>query len=504
MRHQKQIILYYTSDKVLPDPVNFSVEKLFVRTTPEGATQPDDNRASAKDLLFRPWQLISWLSGQKSKRSLIDLLYECRYVSLQPTSAGFEPVDVPFPHVIVFFDHVDEEFRRMAQQKATADLEKYFSGLVDDMVGLRMRAFDSDKLPGGAARAFLGAGIFAPEVNDEPLGTIMIRDEASAQPLRLPDGSPAALYRAQASLAFSGNPLLTPAHCSVMKDLPGCLMLEPARLSEKQRPCSLTWSDLGDADATGPSLRRLEPASTDIDTTSKPLPDARFSAEYSDGRRLTIEVTLDNRPSRLLRQQPVTPALAIVGVLAPTLKNGRAPSRWWIDLDDDARLCSHAMTPARWSLVCEQDKLEVWDWLQPARHGRPYALGSVNLTSLSDRQVMCTASTAPFGWLAVPNTTINPVFLFGAPLGSFALDWLDFSGAVEATRRSAGTRLAQWFATDPAVATPIPGKDPGPLAREVLHVASEQQLATGWPGKLSVGTRFLSGGLLLEYVEAAS
>jgi hypothetical protein len=433
--------------------------------------------------------------------SLARLLRAHRRAGAQPTASGFETVDLPYPHVIAVLpsptphpSRQSLDFATSAQTAGTAAMERAWRDWVDPMVGARLRVFA--RFDGGAdvCRVFFGEGVFAPEEGERAVGAVILRDPSGARASspRLPDGEVAALYKGQSRLAFCGDARRTPAVCDLLDGARGAFSLSP----ERGAGAKLAFHALGDGAATFPDIARRAGDA-----------DASFEVELPPKSPLsgfTLDVVFDQRPSRLHVAPPAGLAFAIRGVMEPRDARGRPPRRWWIDLDRDGdpKLCFSAMVEARESLVRRDDGYDVWDWLRPARRvGAERAGFRLVTASVDDEPRAALLAAQPLGWLVPPDRARRPSFIASGPAEAYALDWLDWAGAVERDDGSVA-RLAEWL-RDQGEAALMPGRAGDPGAAEGYAYAAAPggwRFARALPAPLRPGPRFLVAGLLLECV----
>jgi hypothetical protein len=433
--------------------------------------------------------------------SLARALRTHRRAGAQPTASGFETVDLPYPHVIAVLPSATPDpsqqsldFAMAAQNAGTAAMESAWRDWIDPMVGARLRVFHRFDRGGGVCRVFFGEGVFAPEAGERAAGAVILRDPKGGRvssPL-LPDGEAAALHKGQSRLAFSGDGRRTPAVCDLLDGARGAFSLSPERGAEVR----LAFHALGDGAATFPDITRRAGAA-----------DASFDVELPPKSALpgfTVEVVFDQRPSRLHLAPPPGLSLAIRGVMEPLDARGRPPRRWWIDLhrDSDPKLCFSAMVEARKSIVRQSDGYDVWDWLRPARRVPAERAGFRRMAaSVGDTPREALLAPQPLGWLVPPERARPPAFAASGPAAAYALDWLDWAGAVERSDGSVA-RLAEWL-QDQGEAALVPGRTGDPGAAEGFAYAAAPggwRFARALPAALQPGQRFLAGGLLLECV----
>lgn len=461
------------------------------------------------------WRRLRDWALRGDHRSLARILAMEQRTVAQPTATGFENVDLPYPNVILLLPQRSKEasqealdYADAATSAVTSAMERTWSRYVDPILGSRARAYPAKLDVAASCLAFMGEGVFAPRPNERPVGWVRVRLESGAvRSPSLPDGEPAGLYRGQTQLLFSGDWRVSPAACNDLADYPGAFLVRSTRAADGGPRCGVSFHRLEDVNIAWPLVKPLAPSWGD-----EGVGDAVYKVSFvhEDAQSVfQIEVCADERPSRLLARKPAGLAFAIVGVVEPQDEAGRPARRWWFDLDRDrdGLLCSSAMAPARRSVVCSGNSIEGWDWSRPgARAARGREFGWQN-GKRGDEPIRIVARQRPLGWLRAPRTD-EPIGYAPATSGDgFALDWLDFAGAIEFTGASA-KRWAEIRADLAAEDVPpsgedlMPGLSPGPGEPEFWVAAKGASTFTRGPRPpLQPGQKFLVAGLVLQCVE---
>ena len=438
--------------------------------------------------------------GQLSIRSIIKGRQQS---GLQPTADGFETVALPFSQLLLIAGSDDSDFLSELERSVRTGLTNDWANYVDADSGFGTRAICDKRLLPDALHLYFGLGVFAPDRSSDPIGEIVVRNTSSniVAGAFLPDGAPAGLYKWQSQISIGPNHSSAPAQCGALDELAVGLTIGPSIDTVSRNIIGLNvWRDDATASADETVQQIWPVADGDFEpelTAGRRDCDAIFRVVLRDQRECEIDVRLDRRASRLLRSRPTgMPALTIVGVLEPR-RNGLAPLRWWIDLDNADRICGSALAQPRRSLVCDGDLLEVWDWRNPAAR-KAYSGRLANIeTSDGLLRVLLADAASPFGWIAAPQRS-TPVSFADDSRAVYSFDWLDFAGAVEEATGQYRRRLGGWLAEYGENRT-LPGLEGGDAASSVMFCArGEQTFARNWNGEWTPRSRFICGNLLLE------
>ena len=425
---------------------------------------------------------------RRRPKSLLAIMEQRHAIGRQPTANGFETIGIPFPHLLIVTGALEQQYRAEVEDQATAMFQKRWHNYIDPLLGPRARVLTSGDLDAAEIVAFFGVGVFAPASGERPIGRVevIIPDQAGRFQPRLPDGTPAGLYKGQSALAFSASKNATQASVEQLRDIPGrfCLRANP---DNAVNPYRLEWNR-GESASIMPGCDPIP---------SPPGVDASFRVRFPTSS-FELHVVDDVRPLRLLHCPPEHYGLAIVGVIEPILA-GQRPSRWWIDLDRHGRLIASAMREARFSLVCNAGTVTRWDWTLPGSENRNEGPIGTIITPKGTRNVLFAPSNRPFGWLAAPEYSRLASF---APdrQDDFELDWLDFSGAAE-DRINHAERLGA--AMDRTIGNVlIPGLARGDGDDELLvKPPSASEFLPAWRGDWPSGMLVVCEPFVLEMIE---
>jgi hypothetical protein len=370
------------------------------------------------------------------------------------------------------------------------ELQERWKPYLDPVVGVRVELYRDPDRSDNHLSLFLGRGIFLPERDEKPIGSVEIAladgSGDSTQPC-LADERPAGLYRGQNALVFADAPARAPAFCRLLND--------PHHIYVMQFVPSSTWR--GDRTSGGIHLTllptgRVGPDDARPDVKAMPPPpgyDAAFKILRDGSDYLTVRVLRDRRISALRQAPPAAgaPVLELVGILVPDRQLfGREIDRWWIDLDDNDLLVSGASVSVAKSLIFSDRSVEAYDW----RTNR-FRIGSdpaVRFESCQfggrERTVVRLRSERPLGFLLPP--PVRQAIGFDGIRGgdsAYYLDWLDYAGAIDPLF-GGSERLAAAFAG--SVAEPKAAQVPS--AAEVAQMAPGAELFVG-PLRVRTGGR---------------
>jgi hypothetical protein len=400
---------------------------------------------------WRPWRKRVAAGSATRRRSLIQLIETAHDMVEFGTQYGSDAVAVPFTH-LVLLGAFTAPLERAARRQIEERLRETVGDYVDDLLGVRVLCRNDGDLAADALVLFFGRGVFVPQSGEQPQGEIVIAEAGpdgaarSEPPLLSHDfePAPAGFYRGQSGLAFGGSPTRVAATCGLLPfDESSFFYLGPAR-----------------DDSTGLDLARpAEESAYFYDVRALPADDAEVAfsidcrhRETGERHLLTLRASRDSRLSRLHRLPPAgRDYLEIAGIVAPQDPDDGVAPRWWIDLDRDNRLIGVSGVGRATSVLYEHGRLTHYDW-QDLRF-KPEAARSHRLerVKLNDARhlVLRSAADAAFGYLALPQDGQAVTFQqdWWTQAGSYALDWLDFSGGVE---RASGGLQARGLAADAA------------------------------------------------------
>lgn len=416
---------------------------------------------------------------------------------------GLEAVAVSFGHVCIVADPAACDIGRLTSGAVRARIEGELGPFVDPMLGVRAALHPARDLGAGRILAFFGRSVFVPGSEDQPVGRITVEGTTAAQPPsepRLPDERPAGLYRGQASLAFAHSAVMAPATCDALPDSPLAFILSGG---EADQDLALVARDMAMADERG-----TQPSSSALPiiraATCAANEDAAFEvlSAGSAERLVRVGVTLDVRPSRLIAGRSGEACFAIVAIMAPADTRARVVDRWWIDLDRRDRLVASAMTGRATTVICTDDRLEVYDWRERRFDKEQASRFELQRTRSEDgRRVMLRRLDGqPFGFIAAPPKTVAASFDQGWwHHDLWALDWLDFAGAIETPSGDIRRLAADTTVANNAIWMPGLASAAGDLPGVMIHNATRGRFEPGWNGELAPEATFLVGPLVLAF-----
>ena len=246
------------------------------------------------------------------------------------------------------------------------ELEQRWKPYLDPIPGMRVELYRDQDRTDGRLSLFLGRGIFLPDRNERPIGSVEISlADGSGDWIepRLPDGRLAGLYRGQGVLAIADRPARAPAFCGLLNDPRHIYVLQfiPSNTWRAERTSGAVHLTCLPVDRIGP-----DDARPDVRAVDPPQGyDAAFNILRDGNDYLTVRVIRDRRISALRRTPPPggAPRLEVIGMLAPDRQLfGREVDRWWIDLDTEGLLVSGASATVARSLIFSKRSVETYDW----------------------------------------------------------------------------------------------------------------------------------------------
>jgi hypothetical protein len=480
----------------LPPVERFGYERMFVYVPPRRSRHLGFlGRMVARVLrlarISQAWRRLR-LYWDSRPKSLISVMSAAHDVGLQQTRLGVEAVGVPFPHVLLLSSKDYRGYRLALENQLTAQLNQHWENYVDPLVGIRTRMLVSNRVPEDELVAFFGDGVFAPRAGERPVGRIALKFEGYRDVFepKIAGDLPGGLYRGQSSLAFSGSAQLTPATSDALTGVPGTFCLRARPQDSTEIAHVLDWDPPADGD------QLFEPVNDPIE----PLPsgvDGAFRIEFANAIRFEVYV-IENVHAARLHHAPCRDefCFAIVGVIAPTRRKSFNVNRWWIDLDRKGHLVASAMRLPKYSIVCEGGSIATWNWSAPhAPADHPTLLQEFD-TPDGKVSALIAPQGAPFGWLNPPARTVRATF---APADDAvcALDWLDYSGAVQ-NQQFQTERLASHLHRAAAVAF-MPGLAGGEGSESILvREPGQLMFSYSWRGRFRPRTQFMAGPFIIE------
>jgi hypothetical protein len=349
------------------------------------------------------------LSG---KFSLEDVLDRNRALILVDDGAGGQPVDVIFPSLIVVTSEPmpgAAAFAKFLRDRMT----RTFSDVMEDGAKIEI----ATTVNHGAEHpvtVFLGYGVHAPSAaNPVPQGKVAIV-AADGEPMgepELPGGAAAGIYPRQRMLAFARSdkiaaathPDAPPGVLLALGHMPGAT----ARGSGVGLPPLTAIAQTGDPDAASVEARpALLPPGSAVDI--------RFDvtgvrAQRGRVKLCSVDVTLDDRPSRLHAQPVKSPVqLRLVGFAIRESFAGKRVTRFWIDRTAGGHLRHSAMLAERDSIVVQSRSARVYRRDELRYERRSAEKFDVRRVSFDGAQrTVILLQDGAFGYIAPPMGTLT-------------------------------------------------------------------------------------------------
>jgi hypothetical protein len=345
-------------------------------------------------------------------------------------SGGRETVAVPFTHLALLTSANGrlaggipaEQCRELEEQ-----IETRFDRSIDPSVNVRVGSAATGALSTGEMIAYIGEGVFVPLENEQPTGRIRVGPSLDAleEPVFLGDRR-AGIYRGQSALAFGSSHLVAPATARLELPPGVWFYLEAVAGGTASAQSAAKTIDINARG--GHAVKLIEPSDT---------ADVRFCFEFAHdpgggyADTLYVEVTADERPSRLLREQPRgRPSFEIVAFRISEQDLADGVEAFWFDFDADGFPISSAMIPREATVVYDGRRTRRYSWRRYEYELQPVA--SHRIASERGAFAFRRNDDLPFGFLEPPSSPLPAVFQseWWTTRG-YHLDWLDFAGCVE-------------------------------------------------------------------------
>lgn len=349
------------------------------------------------------------LSG---KFSLEDVLDRNRALIMVDDGAGGQPVDVIFPSLIIITSETmpgAAAFAKFLRDRIT----QAFSDVMED--GAKVEISTSvNHTAEHPVTVFLGYGVHAPSAaNPVPQGRIEII-AADGEPMgepELPGGAAAGVYPRQRMLAFARSDKLAAA---THPDLPSGVLLALGHM-----PGATARGSGGGLPPLAAIPLTAEPDAASVEARPALLPagskaDIRFDvtgvrAQRGRVKLCSIDVTLDERPSRLHGEPPAGPVhLRLVGFAIRESFAGKRATRYWIDRTAGGQLRHSAMLAERDSIVVQGRNARIYrrDELRYERRlSEKLSIARVKFDG--GQRSIVTLDEGAFGYIALPGTTLT-------------------------------------------------------------------------------------------------
>jgi hypothetical protein len=350
--------------------------------------------------------------AQSGKFSLEDVLDRNRAMMLVDDGAGGQPVDIIFPSLVIVTTEPlpgGAAFAKFLRDRVT----QTFSDAMEDGRGFDVRLMVSQAAEHPIS-VYLGYGVHAPaEGQTTPRGVVSVlaADGAIIGEPEFGDGVAGGVYGGQRMLAFSRSETMSPV---THPDLPAGVVFalgHPPGAGAKGLASSLpplaVYALSGDPDAAS---IEVQPAA--LPSGSKA--DIRYDitgvkAQRGRVKLCSIDLTLDNRPSRLMAQQPPGLCLKLAGFAIREQFGGRKALRYWIDRTAGGAFRHSAMLAERDSVVVQGRNPRVYRRDELRYERKSAEVFTVDRISFEgDRRSVITFDTG-FGFLAMPPSTRTAV-----------------------------------------------------------------------------------------------
>jgi hypothetical protein len=384
------------------------------------------------------------MAGRRSPRpvqlerlSLLQLLDERHNaVTYGTPSAGRETVAVPFAHVVLLTSESGQLREGLPPDlchEIKERIETRFEQSIDPWTKVRVGSAATRTLNAGEMIAYIGEAIFVPLDGEQPTGRVRVGrtleelNEPRNEP-RIFDDRPAGIYRGQSALAFGSSHLVTPAIANLgLPDEVWFHVEAVAGAVASMQPAAGTI----DVSLRGAhAVKRIEASDT---------ADVRFRFDFVHGdpsrdynNTLFVEIVVDERPSRLLREAPRDrPAFEIAGFRVTDQDLADGVETFWFDFGLDGYPIGSAMTPRETTIVYDGRRIRRYSWRDYDYEGQ--AVTDYRVKAEQGGFTFRRADGQPLGFLAAPASPVPAVFRanWWTVRGGYHLDWLDFAGCVE-------------------------------------------------------------------------
>jgi hypothetical protein len=357
--------------------------------------------------------------AQSGKFSLEDVLDRNRALILVDDGAGGQPVDVIFPSLIIVTNEPmpgAAAFAKFLRDRMT----QAFSDVMEDgaKVEISTAVNTSAEHP---VTVYMGYGVHAPSAaNPVTQGKIEIV-AADGEPMgepELPGGAAAGIYPRQRMLAFGRSDKLAAA---THPDVPAGVLLALGHLPGS----AARGSGVGLPPLTAIAVT-ADPDAASVEARPALLPqgsrvDARFDvtgvrAQRGRVKLCSIDVTLDDRPSRL-HAQPLKGwlQLKLVGFAIRESFAGKRVTRFWIDRTAGGHLRHSSMLAERDSIVVQGRNARVYRRDEMRYERRTAEKFKAQRVSFDGGQrTVVTLEDGAFGYIAPPDAALT------AAVGSMA------------------------------------------------------------------------------------
>lgn len=381
-------------------------------------------------------------------------------------SAGRETVAVPFNHVVLLTSasgRLSAGLPAELCRELEEQIETRFDQNIDPSVSVRVGSSATGMLNAGEMVAYIGEGVFVPLDGEQPVGRVRVGPSLDLlEEPRIFDDRAAGIYRGQSALAFGSSHLVTPATARLGLPDETWFYLE-AVAGTTAAALATNTIDLNPRGAQAIKL---------IETSDRA--DVRFCFEFAHedaaggyANTLYAEVTVDERPSRLLRERPSDrPAFEVLGFRVADHDLADGVDAFWFDFDSDGYPIASAMTPRETTIVYDGRRTRRYSWRRYDYESQ--AVAGFRVVPEQGGFAFRRTDDEPMCFLQAPPSPAPAVFQADWwTTRGYHLDWLDFAGCVENALGNQG--LAEVHAGRgnvimPSFATAIDGEfEVGPL-----------------------------------------
>lgn len=372
-------------------------------------------------------------SGRPSRSetfSLIQLLDQRHnVVTYGVPSGGRETVAVPFTHVALLTSASGTSGAGLSAdvcREIEELIETRFDQSIDPAASVRVRSATTGSLSAGGIVAYIGEGVFVPLENERPTGRVRVGPSLDAleEPVIFGDRV-AGIYRGQSALAFGSSGLIAPATARLGLPEDIWFYLEAkAGTAPPNAPTAII-----DVNQRGTHAVKLAEQAGEADLRlcfefAHPDPAPGYT------NTLYVEVTLDERPSRLLRQPPnARLSFSVVGLRVADEDLADGVDAFWFDLDGDGYPVGSAMTQRETTIVRDGRRTRSYSW---RRYEYEAQVAGFRVTAERNGFVFRRANDQPLCYLEAPSVPLPAIFQadWWTSQG-YHLDWLDFAGCIE-------------------------------------------------------------------------
>jgi hypothetical protein len=379
------------------------------------------------------------VAGEKSFSGIASLLEHFHTCFTYGTDFGVESVAIPFSHVCVLCSNSPVKSERLEIELARK-IEGRWKAAIDPATSARIAFLNSPEIERDNLKVCFGAGIFVPERDEQPVGSVEIEPLGDG-PVQMPmfgdTSRPAGFYRAQGGLVFGSALGLAPASVDLGPSSPFLFFLgQGASALPPHRPLQ-AFSLQEDGSHPGYKIRRNEPRQ---EPDGDDIRD-EFVVSFNDNDEFLMRYRADFRASRL-RRRARSGRLAITGVIEP--RTGRWPlsNHWWLDLDSEGLMTGSSLTPKARTIAVQYGAVHCYDWRMFAgdrKEARAYTVERATVRERPNLNILRRQDSEPFGFLQRPPEPRPVAFdAVREATDRYSLDWIDLAAGAEIAFRRQG------------------------------------------------------------------